>query len=54
MELNEEFIAVRREEQSLWDVMFSLYREINEKDKGERLKKLKRLRFLIERYPGDC
>ena len=35
-----------REKQSLWDVMYFFFRERNEKYKS-----LKRLRFLIERYP---
>ena len=43
IELTEEFIVMWREEQSLWDVMSSLFRERNEKDKS-----LKRLRFLIQ------
>ena len=43
IELNEEFIAMWREEQSLWDAMSFLYRKRNETDKS-----LKRLRFLIE------
>ena len=42
-ELSEEFIATWREEESLRDVVFSLYRGRNEKDKS-----LKRLRFLIQ------
>ena len=34
IELSEEFIAMWREEQSLWDVMPPLYRDKNEKDKS--------------------
>ena len=34
IELNEEFMAIRREEQTLWDVMFPMYRGKNEKDKS--------------------
>ena len=34
IELNEGFIAMSREEQSLWDVMSPLYQDKNEKDKG--------------------
>ena len=34
VELNEEFITMWREEQSLWDVMSPLYRDRNEKDKS--------------------
>ena len=43
-ELNEEFTAMWREEQSFWDVISSLYRDKNEKDKS-----LKRMsdKFLI-------
>ena len=33
IELIEEFIAMWREEQSLWDVLPPLFRERNEKDK---------------------
>ena len=44
IEPNEEFIVMRREEQSFRDVMSPLFQEKNEKDKS-----LKRLRFLIER-----
>ena len=33
-QLNEEFIAMWRKEQSLWDVMYSLYQDKNEKDKS--------------------
>ena len=33
-ELNEEFIATWREEQSLWDVMYPFYRDRNEKGKS--------------------
>ena len=36
IKLNEEFIAMRREEQSLWDRMTPLYRDKNEKDKNVR------------------
>ena len=43
IELSEEFMATWREEQSFWDVKSPLYRDRNEKDKS-----LKRLRFLIE------
>ena len=32
-DLREEFMAMRREEQTLWDVMFPLYPDKNEKDK---------------------
>ena len=32
--LSEEFIAMLREERSLWDVMFLLHRDRNEKDKS--------------------
>ena len=38
IELNEEFIAMGREEQSLWNVISLLYRDENEKDKS--LKKI--------------
>ena len=34
IELSEEFIAMWREEQSLWDVMPPLCRDKNEKDKS--------------------
>ena len=34
IELSERFIVMWREEQSLWDVMSSLFREKNEKDKS--------------------
>ena len=34
IELSEEFMAIRREEQTLWDVMFPLYTDKNEKDKS--------------------
>ena len=33
-ELSEEFIAIWREEQTLWNVMFPLYPDKNEKDKS--------------------
>ena len=33
IELNEEFMAMWREEQTLWDVMFPLYLDKTEKDK---------------------
>ena len=33
IDLREEFMAMRREEQTLWDVMFPLYPDKNEKDK---------------------
>ena len=36
IELNEEFMAMWREEQTLWDVMFPLYTDKNEKDKFEK------------------
>ena len=36
IKLNEEFIAMRREEQSLWDRMTPLYQDKNEKDKNVR------------------
>ena len=34
IELSEEFIAMWKEEQSLWDAMSRLYRDKNEKDKS--------------------
>ena len=34
IELSEEFMAKWREEQTLWDVMFPLYPDKNEKDKS--------------------
>ena len=34
IELIEEFMAIWREEQTLWDVMFPLYPDKNEKDKS--------------------
>ena len=34
IELSEEFMAMLREEQTLWDVMFPLYPGKNEKDKN--------------------
>ena len=34
IKLSEELIAMWREEQTLWDVMFPLYRDKNEKDKS--------------------
>ena len=34
IELSEEFMAMWREEQTLWDVMFPLYPDNNEKDKS--------------------
>ena len=34
IELSEEFMARWREEQTLWDVMFPLYPDKNEKDKS--------------------
>ena len=34
IELSEEFMALWREEQSLWDVISPLYRDKNEKDKS--------------------
>ena len=34
IELSEEFMAMWREEQTLWDVMFPLYPDKNEKDKS--------------------
>ena len=34
IELSEEFIAMRREKQSLWDAMSPLYRHKNKKDKS--------------------
>ena len=37
IELSEEFIAMWREEQSLWDVMSPLYRDKNEKDKSLKM-----------------
>ena len=38
IELSEEFMAIRREEQTLWDVMLPLYTDKNEKD--ESLKRM--------------
>ena len=34
IELSEKFMAMWREEQTLWDVMFTLYLDKNEKDKS--------------------
>ena len=34
IELSEEFMAMLREEQTLWDVMSPLYRDKNEKNKS--------------------
>ena len=34
IEVSEEFMAMWREEQIFWDVMFSLYPDKNEKDKS--------------------
>ena len=34
IELNEDFMAMWREEQTLWYVMSSLYRDKNEEDKN--------------------
>ena len=34
IDLSEEFMAMWREEQTLWDVMFPLYPDKNEKDKS--------------------
>ena len=34
IELSEAFMVLRREEQTLWDVMSLLYRDKNEKDKS--------------------
>ena len=34
IELNEDFMAMWREEQTLWSVMSSLYRDKNEEDKN--------------------
>ena len=34
IELSEEFMAMWREEQTLWDVMFPLYPDKNKKDKS--------------------
>ena len=34
IELSEEFMAMWREEQTLWDVMFPLHPDKNEKDKS--------------------
>ena len=34
IELSEEFMAMWREEQTLWDVMFPLYPDKNEKEKS--------------------
>ena len=36
IEFSEEFMAMWREEQTLWDVMFPLYPDKNEKDKSEK------------------
>ena len=36
IDLSEEFMAMWREEQTLWDVMFPLYPDKNEKDKFEK------------------
>ena len=36
IELSKEFMAMWREKQTLWDVMFPLYPEKNEKDKSLR------------------
>ena len=38
IELSEEFMAMWKEEQTLWDAMFPLYPDKNEKDK--RLKRI--------------
>ena len=38
IELSEEFMAMWKEEQTLWDAMFPLYPDRNEKDK--RLKRI--------------
>ena len=38
IELSEEFIAMWREEQTLWDVMFPFYPDKNEK--GKRLRRI--------------
>ena len=43
IELSEEFMAMWREEQTLWDVMFPLYPDKNKKDKS--LKRMINLRF---------
>ena len=43
IELHEEFMAMWREEQTLWDVMFPLYPDKNKKDKS--LKRMINLRF---------
>ena len=37
LELNEEFIAMWRKEQCLWDAMSQLYRDKNEKDKSLKI-----------------
>ena len=37
VKLNEEFIAIWTEEQSLWDVMSPLYRDKNEKDNSLKI-----------------
>ena len=34
IDLSEEFMAMWREEQTFWDVMFPLYPDKNEKDKS--------------------
>ena len=34
IDLSEEFMTMWREEQTLWDVMFPLYTDKNEKDKS--------------------
>ena len=49
IELNEEFIAMSREGQSLWDVIFPSYRDKNEKDNS-----LNRMSDnIISADPGD-
>ena len=47
-ELNEEFTAMWREEQSLWDVMSPLYWDRNEKDKS-----LKRMSDKFQFFQDD-
>ena len=67
IELNEKFIAMWREKQSLWDVMSPLYQDRNEKNKSlkrmsDKLqissmifsnKILRQMRKIFSAYPGD-
>ena len=46
IELSEEFMAMWKEEQNLWDVMFPLYSDLNEKDKS-----LKRMSDKFQIFP---